>query len=150
MATTVAEKKKNVARRTRNKRERLTEYSQRFDHVQIENLDFERLFERYDSQQTVFYCDPPYVEEGDALYSGAEFEHGRFIRCLSNLEGRWLVSYTDIPDRLREMAAVIKSREKPQRISGNKGTRTERLVMNFDPDSVAKFCGQGQHSLDDW
>jgi DNA adenine methylase len=32
-----------------------------FDDVVLENLDWADVFEKYDSEDTVFYCDPPYV-----------------------------------------------------------------------------------------
>ena len=35
----------------------------RFKGVLIENLSFENIFEKYDSENTLFYCDPPYVQE---------------------------------------------------------------------------------------
>jgi DNA adenine methylase len=145
--------KRNVARRTRNKREQLRNYSRRFDHVQIENLDFEALFERYDSDRTLFYCDPPYVEEGDALYSGADFDHARFVDCLAELEGDWIISYTDLPPQLETLAVRIDEREQRYRIAQGNGwekTNTERLVMNYDLERRATFEYAGQTSVDDF
>lgn len=135
-------RKRNVARRTRNKRQRLRGFSERFDHVQIENLDFEDLMDRYDSAETLFYCDPPYVEEGDVLYSGDGFDHTRFVDCLDQLDGYWIVSYTDLPEGLEELAVAIDEREQRYRIAQGDGwekTNTERLVMNFDPREEPKF-----------
>lgn len=142
--------KRNVARRTRNKREQLREYSRRFDHVQIENLDFESLFERYDSDRTLFYCDPPYVEEGDALYSGADFDHRRFVDCLGDLEGDWIISYTDLPPDLETLAVRIDEREQRYRIAQGDGwekTNTERLVMNYDLERRNSFAPANQQQL---
>lgn len=143
-------RKRNVARRTRNKRDRLQAFSERFDHVQIENLDFAELMERYDSPETLFYCDPPYVAEGDVLYSGADFDHGRFVSELAALEGDWIVSYTDLPDGLEEHAVVVDEREQRYRIAQGDGwekTNTERLVMNFDPRERPSFSAPMQASI---
>jgi DNA adenine methylase len=39
----------------------LAEIAKRFSDVLIENLDFRRLIEKYDRNETVFYLDPPYI-----------------------------------------------------------------------------------------
>lgn len=145
-------RKRNVARRSRNKRERLREWSARFDHVQIENLDFEDLFDRYDSQDTLFYCDPPYVNEGDDLYTGEDFEHQRFVNALSELEGDWCVSYTDLPDGIEELAITIDSKEQRYRIAQGDGwekTGDEKLVMNYDWETRPRFSPAAQAQLDE-
>jgi len=142
--------KRNVARRTRNKRERLREFSDRFDHVQVENEDYAYVFNRYDSDRTLFYCDPPYIEEGDVLYSGDDFDHERFVSELASLEGDWIVSYTDLPPGLEEIATTIATREQTYRIAdvdGSKQTNTERLVMNYDPESTKLFSGATQTDM---
>lgn len=142
--------RKNAARTTRNKRERLERWSKRFGHVQIENLDFADVMERYDSDETLFYCDPPYVKEGDELYSGDDFNHERFVSELKALEGDWIVSYTDLPNGLRDVATTIDEREQRYRIAQGDGwekTNTERLVMNYDPGNTPQFSGVAQKTL---
>jgi len=146
-------RKRNAARRTRNKRERLHQFSERFDHVQIENLDFADVFDRYDSHETLFYCDPPYVKEGDVLYSGDDFEHGRFVDCLDAADGYWIVSYTDIPPELEEISTAIVGREESYTIARGDGwekTNTEHLVMNFDPEEFPSFEYAGQSTVGDF
>lgn len=127
----------DVASTVATKRERLLEFSRRFDHVQVENLDYADLFDRYDAADTLFYCDPPYVQEGDDLYTGDAFDHGRFVECLAELEGDWIVSYTDLPAGLEELGEVVATKEQRYRMAqGQDGwakTNTERLVMNYDP-----------------
>jgi len=43
--------------------EMLPRIHERVMRVQIENMDFRKLIPRYDTPDTCFYCDPPYVEE---------------------------------------------------------------------------------------
>jgi DNA adenine methylase len=135
--------------------DRLGEWQRRFRDVQIERLDFEELIDRYDSDATLFYCDPPYMEEGDALYSHTGgFDHGRFVDSLLEADGDWIVSYTDIPERLRNAAACVSERDR--RVSMRRGqsdwekTNTERLVMNYDPAEVRSFGGADQTALENW
>jgi len=133
----------NPASNYSNKRERLTEWSKRFDNVQIEQLDYADVFDRYDSADTLFYLDPPYVQEGDDLYSHSEFDHERFVDKLSDLLGAWCVSYTDLPPGLEAIAETIATKEQRYRMAqGQHGwdiTNTERLVMNYDPKQEAMF-----------
>lgn len=144
----------NPASNLSGKRERLREWSRRFDTVQIECLDYTDLFDRYDSPDTVFYCDPPYVQEGDDLYSGGDFDHAEFVDALSDLDGKWLISYTDIPDGLGDIGEIVSTREQRYRmVQGQDGwekTNTERLVMNFDPKDHPEFSDASQLSVGDF
>lgn len=66
----------------------LEAFAERFRRVQLENRDYSEVFAKHDGPDTVFYCDPPYVKEGDALYSHSSFDHGRFVDQLNQLEAR--------------------------------------------------------------
>jgi len=55
---------RNKARKLRNATEKLHEFADRFKNVQIENLDYAEVIDRYDSEDTFFYRDPPYLDEG--------------------------------------------------------------------------------------
>jgi len=131
---------------------RLNKWQERFKQVQIEQLDFEELIERYDSKDTMFYCDPPYMDEGDDLYShDGGFEHGRFVDSLIKSEGKWVVSYTRVPKPLREAAVCIDEKDRKVRMRQGQGdwekTNTERLIMNFNPERVDMFSGAEQSGL---
>lgn len=63
----------------------------------IENMDFQKVIEKYDNPTTYFYTDPPYyiVGEGD-YYSNHEFgrnDHERLANVLNNIQGRFSLSY---------------------------------------------------------
>lgn len=49
----------NQAQGYANKIERLEEFATRFDDVVLENLYWNEVFEKYEGDETVFYCDPP-------------------------------------------------------------------------------------------
>lgn len=135
---------RNKARKLRNASKKLHGFAERFKNVQIENLDFSEVIDRYDSDHTFFYCDPPYVDEGDALYRhDGNFEHDRFVETLESAEGRWAVSYQRVPELLQEYAVVEKGRSQFMNKQHDNDTRSkealERLILNYDLDIIDAF-----------
>lgn len=131
----------------------LERYAERLWGVVIENGDYAEIVDQYDGDETVFYFDPPYVKEGDALYNGGAFDHGRFVDELAQIDGYWLVSYSHLPDGLGDLAELIVDKEAEQMMSRpredrRRETRTERLVMNFDPEQTALFTHGLQATLE--
>lgn len=134
---------------------RLEQWQDRFKRVQIEQLDFEDLIKRYDSEQTFFYCDPPYMDEGDDLYShDGGFEHGRFVDALVDAEGDWMVSYTRVPKPLRDAAVCIDEQDRRVRMRQGQDdwekTNTERLIMNYNPEETKMHSEKEQSGLTDY
>jgi DNA adenine methylase len=73
-------------------------WARRLNKVTIENLGYADCLRRYDSAETAFYVDPPYV--GTERYYGGDFapdDHERLRDVLARLKGRWLASYNDCP-----------------------------------------------------
>lgn len=142
---------RNKAGRFANNREKLREFKERFDRVQIENLDYAEVVDRFDSDETLFYADPPYVSEGDDLYTHGEFDHGRFVETVAGIEGEFLISYAELPNGLGEFQTVQKGRQQFMNKQHDNETRsteaTETLVMNYDPDSASRFAGEQQTTL---
>jgi DNA adenine methylase len=82
--------------KTRNtaKIENLEWFSNRMRHVVIENLDFEKLIDKYDSPDTLFFLDPPYYEITNLYeYSFEEEDHVRLARALKSIQGLFLLTY---------------------------------------------------------
>ena len=74
----------------------------RLQGVTLEKEDFGVIFQRYDSPNTHFYIDPPYVYTED-YYPGNIFlrsDHQRLAAILLNAEGLWLLSYNLCPEVL--------------------------------------------------
>jgi len=77
--------------------EGLAEVAQRLIRVQIENDDALTVIRRYDSKETLFYCDPPYPHEsrGDAKAYGYEMtddEHRKLSVLLHSVKGKVALS----------------------------------------------------------
>ncbi|MCK4284354.1 MAG: DNA adenine methylase [Candidatus Brocadiae bacterium] len=68
----------------------------RLERVVVERLDFEELLAKYDTDQTAFYVDPPYVgSEREYRVRFAEDDHLRLRAALAQVQGRWLLTYND-------------------------------------------------------
>lgn len=133
-----------------NARDQLKQFSERLTSVQIENLDYTEIFERYDSEDTLFYADPPYVEEGDDLYTQKSFSHSDFANRAAELEGDCVISYTDIPDSFGDDWRVVEKDVRYRMRAGQddwEKDNTERLLLNYDPRQENSFCGADQTDL---
>lgn len=141
-------RKRNRARTVQKAVDELEEFADRLRDVQIENRDYEYILDRFDGEETLFYLDPPYVKEGDDLYSHDVFDHGRLASALSSLDGMWMVSYTDVPPKVEQEAAVVLEKNASQRMRAGQPDRqserrTERLVCSFEPSETAKYIRDG-------
>lgn len=73
----------------------------RMKKVQIECLDFEKIIAKYDSKDTLFYLDPPYIDT-ECYYStvNCKFtrdDHVRLASILKHIKGKFVLSYYDHP-----------------------------------------------------
>ena len=132
----------------KRKGENIKHIRDRFHRVQVEQLDYANLFEKYDSEDTFFYCDPPYVDVGEDYYTtGDGFDHERFCEALERLDGKWLVSYGEqIPPRLSGYHTVTRTKEAT--MSKQRPQVTERLIMNYNPAKIPGFRQADQHNLE--
>jgi len=87
--------------------EALPEIAQRLLRVQIENDSAISVIRRYDSRETLFYCDPPYPHEsrGDSKayrHEMTDEEHIELAQVLHNVKGKMALSgyHCDLLDEL--------------------------------------------------
>jgi DNA adenine methylase len=76
----------------------ITMLSERLDRVFIENLHWDGCIERYDSANTLVYCDPPYF--GTTGY-GMVFDMSQYTRMAEiarTMKGKMMISVNDIPE----------------------------------------------------
>ena len=75
-----------------------SKWSNRLKGVTIENKSFDNLINLYDKEETFFYCDPPYVSTESYYKNTGGFgieEHKLLAATLSNIKGKFLLSYND-------------------------------------------------------
>lgn len=93
---------KNNAPTWKNKINQLADYIDRMQGVYIENIDAIECIEKWDSPQTFFYIDPPYIGADQGHYSGyTEKDYQKLINELKTVQGSFILSnynsYADIP-----------------------------------------------------
>lgn len=118
--------------------EGLPEIVQRLQRVQIENAPALDIIRRYDTTDTVFYLDPPYVHSarGDKAayaYEMDDGEHEALAAALAGIQGRAVLSgyRTELYDRLYRDWNRIDA--PPRTCHSVRQKRVESLWMNFTP-----------------
>lgn len=119
----------------------LDDIAQRLIRVQIENRPANSVIGLYDSPNTLFYCDPPYLHStrGDSKAYGFEMnetEHKEFAKVVNRCKGKVAVSGYDHPlmDRLFNSRRWHKTVGADKTIHSTKGTRQEVLWTNYKPE----------------
>ncbi|UIE37354.1 DNA adenine methylase [Leptodesmis sichuanensis] len=133
--------------------EGLSEIVQRLLRVQIENSPAIEVIQRYDSEETLFYCDPPYPHDsrGDANAYGYEMtdnEHRQLAEVLKNVKGKVALSgyHCDLLDDLYQDWDYIEAPEK--QCLSVKQPRTEVLWINYEvPKDAIAWLSQQKSSL---
>ena len=120
--------------------EDLPDIAERLLRVQIENRPAIDVIRLYDSPETLFYCDPPYVHltRGDKRSYGYEMtddEHRELAKVLNNAQGLVAISNyeCELMDELYLSSKWKKTLAKEKTIHSTKGKRVEALWTNYDP-----------------
>ena len=115
----------------------IKELEDRMATVVVENQDFETLIKHYDRPDTFFYADPPYYSTEDMYAVGFNWDdHVRLHDTLSNIKGKFLLSYNDCPE-IRElykdfsMFDFSRTHSMAQRYEAGKEFK-ELLIGNYD------------------
>lgn len=117
----------------------LESFHQRLSSVVIEHLDIFDLLSKYDSKDTFFYLDPPYVQSTrkSTQKYGVEMtddDHKRFVEVCNELKGKVLISGYNSP-----IYDGLKGFEKVTFKSPNAGSSaTECLWRNYPVKSLDK------------
>jgi len=121
----------------------LPEIGERLLRVQIENRPATDVINLYDSKQTLFYCDPPYIHEtrGDSKAYGHEMtnsQHEKLAATLNQAKGLVAISNydCDLMNQLYAEPKWFKTVGPSKTIHSTKGMRSEVLWTNYDPSPL--------------
>jgi DNA adenine methylase len=124
----------------------LLEFAERMKYVQIEQLDFREIIDKYDSPNTLFYIDPPY-HGNENRYKGkfTEKDHRDLANILRTIKGKAIVSYYSTPlieEMYQGWDRIEIGTHKFSRLQA-KGTKrdpaTEILFKNYDYGQMTIF-----------
>lgn len=118
--------------------ERVTMLSQRLRHVNIDCLDFRDCIKNWDTEYTLFFLDPPYLDVASTGYYGFTLQdHKDLAGVLAKTRGKWMLTYDDTPI-LRELYQGFEIRRIRSTLASQKvppGTRRvslrQILITNF-------------------
>ncbi|MFC7227793.1 DNA adenine methylase [Salinirubellus salinus] len=139
--------------RWRNHISKLDSAAERLDGVRIESRDAVAVIEEYDSPDTVFYLDPPYMAETRS--TGGEYgenemgveDHRELLEVLSDVEGDVAISgYTsDLYEGMLSGWSRVERGTRAQ--AGQSGSeRTEVLWCNYDVPASGDVSQSGLSS----
>lgn len=80
---------------------KLPRYTEYFNRIEIENLDYKKLFQKYDvGTNNFYYCDPIYrgFESYYTNHNWSDDKHLELRDNLLNLKSSWIVSYYDFSE----------------------------------------------------
>lgn len=115
--------------------ERLEAAAERLRGVCIEDLDYRDCIDKYDYEDAVLYCDPPYYQH-DIDY-GVDFCHQEFADIMSSVSADVVISYDEIPPSFNvENGWIVVERDVARTQSKKSASGRECLLLNFEPDEV--------------
>ncbi|HXF62332.1 MAG TPA: DNA adenine methylase, partial [Caldilineaceae bacterium] len=124
--------------------EDLPAIAQRLLRVQIEHDTAINVIRRYDSPETLFYCDPPYPHEsrGDSKayrYEMTDNDHRMLAAVLHNVQGKVALSsyHSDLMDELYGDWHCVEA--PPRTIHSIKQQRTEVLWINYSIEETTAW-----------
>lgn len=109
----------------------LEEAEKRLESVVVENMDFEKLIEKYDHPKALFYCDPPYSNAEryyDKIFRADD--HERLKAVLSHIKGYFVLSYND-SEYIRELYKDFEIATTERQNNLSDGFYKELIIKNY-------------------
>lgn len=116
---------------------------ERLKKVQVENIPALEFIEKYDTKDTLFYCDPPYMPavrktNNNYAYEMKMHEHYKLSQKLNSVKGLVCLScYYDYlyQDWYKSWYKVEFKSKKPSMSKGSGHITREVLLLNFQPNN---------------
>jgi DNA adenine methylase len=121
----------------------LINYAKRLEQTEIENRDALKVIGTWDTKDTFFYIDPPYINTNQGHYKGyTEEDFEKLLIMLSKIKGKFVLSSypSGMLNRyIKENEWTIKKNETVLSITTNSSSQIKRkvefLVRNYDLQS---------------
>ncbi len=115
--------------------EKLLELRDRLKNTYVENLSFEKIIDKYDRENSFFFCDPPYVETCGYGNKFGDEEHIILRDKLKGLKGKFLLTIND-HEKVREWYQGFNIKEVEVNYSISKeskgrGKYKELIISNY-------------------
>ncbi|MEM4975799.1 MAG: DNA adenine methylase [Desulfurococcaceae archaeon] len=114
----------------------LYEVAKRFRDVTIECLDFEELIEKYDSDSTLFYLDPPYLSVGEK--DRDYYRHGftkrdasRLVNALKHVKGYFMLKVHEDNEAFYKSIPIVDRVEIESKLSVELVINEKRREFNY-------------------
>lgn len=132
--------KDSTTKKISNKRSAFTEdLAIRLQNVQLECTDALRVITSRDTENSFFYCDPPYFNSDCGHYDGySEADFEALLKMLASIQGKFLLSSypSDLLSRYTKdnkwHSHAIEQNVSVNAKSGNRKSKTEVLTANFE------------------
>ncbi len=117
---------------------RVAALSERLRSVVIDCLDFRDCIKNWDTEETVFYLDPPYFDSVKPLpYDLTPVDHQELKHLLDHVKGKWLLTYNDSPHvrelyygyEMAKVSSSLSSEKVPK--GGERKTLPQLLIANY-------------------
>lgn len=117
----------------------LTDYlhkiKERLSNTYVENLSFEKMIEKYDREETLFFADPPYFQTSGYGNEFGEKEHILLRDKLKQLKGKFILTIND-HDFIRELykdfnIEEVKVNYSVSRFLSARGEYAELIIKNY-------------------
>ena len=119
----------NMAKSFRKKVRGILDFTKNWKDITIENLDFRKVIQLYDSNKTVFYLDPPYPDRSENYY-GVTFTIKDFrdmAKMLTQIKGKFLLKVDDKAFNLiKDILGNYKIEKLEKKLSMNKRKKVEK------------------------
>lgn len=117
----------------------LTDYlhkiKERLSNTYVENVSFEKIIEKYDREETLFFADPPYFQTSGYGNEFGEKEHILLRDKLKQLKGKFILTIND-HDFIRELykdfnIEEVKVNYSVSRSLSARGEYAELIIKNY-------------------
>jgi DNA adenine methylase len=107
----------------------------RLDKVNVEHLDWQYCIKLYDSSETFFFLDPPYLGGNIKNYEAWTIQDLKQMRIiLDSLSAEWLLTINDCPEAREVFDGLrIKPLKRWRGIANTKGNKTEYNELLISP-----------------